>query len=249
MREKTDMINSPGHYRDGGIEVIDYIEAKGFGYHLGNVVKYVSRAGKKGVGKGLEDLQKARWYLDREIKRMEDEAGKTVMENDSVTSVEKMTISEVMKRYPLTEKECFKEEVPVTVQGVLDKLGLKVERYPRIEQLIYMFHNELTDKEIKCLRDYEAAITKKVEEVQRDSIRNVMEDDKVLDVGWVKCSDRMPVPNLLDKYWVYHPESNSVFSLLCSTESNAFYNHHGNYDGITHWMLWTRREKPLPPKQ
>jgi Protein of unknwon function (DUF3310) len=63
------MVNSPPHYTDGGIEVIDFIEAKGFDYHLGNVVKYVSRAALK--GKYLEDLQKARWYLDRAIKQAE----------------------------------------------------------------------------------------------------------------------------------------------------------------------------------
>jgi len=62
---KEDMINHPPHYKVGGIEVIDFIEAKGFGYNLGNVVKYIARAGKK--GSTLEDLQKARWYLNREI--------------------------------------------------------------------------------------------------------------------------------------------------------------------------------------
>jgi hypothetical protein len=63
-----DMVNHPPHYMAGGIETIDFIEAKGFNYHLGQVIKYVSRAGKK--GDALEDLQKARWYLDREIGRM-----------------------------------------------------------------------------------------------------------------------------------------------------------------------------------
>lgn len=61
----TDNINSPAHYRDGGIETIDFIEAKQLGYSLGNVIKYVSRAGKK--GDRLEDLKKAQWYLAREI--------------------------------------------------------------------------------------------------------------------------------------------------------------------------------------
>jgi hypothetical protein len=53
----------------GGIETIDFIEAKQLSYHLGNVVKYVSRAGHK--GERLEDLKKARWYLDREIENLE----------------------------------------------------------------------------------------------------------------------------------------------------------------------------------
>ena len=65
----SDIINSPSHYTDGGIETIDFIEAKKLNYHLGNVVKYVSRAGKKDPAKKLEDLEKARWYLEREIEK------------------------------------------------------------------------------------------------------------------------------------------------------------------------------------
>jgi hypothetical protein len=69
-----DTVNSPPHYNVGNIETIDYIEAKQLGYHLGNVVKYVSRAGHK--GERLEDLKKARWYLNREIDNLEaDEQG------------------------------------------------------------------------------------------------------------------------------------------------------------------------------
>lgn len=61
----TDNVNHPAHYKTGGIETIDFIEAKGFGYNLGNVVKYLSRADNKGNRE--EDLLKARWYLNREI--------------------------------------------------------------------------------------------------------------------------------------------------------------------------------------
>jgi hypothetical protein len=63
---KSDPVNSPPHYRAGGVETIDFIEAKDLNYRLGNVVKYVSRAGKKDSDP-LVDLKKARWYLDREI--------------------------------------------------------------------------------------------------------------------------------------------------------------------------------------
>jgi hypothetical protein len=66
-----DPVNHPAHYTDGGIETIDFIEAKRLGYHLGNVVKYICRAGKKGTNMGLQDLQKARWYLDRAIEKNE----------------------------------------------------------------------------------------------------------------------------------------------------------------------------------
>ena len=64
-----DPVDHPPHYRSGGIETIDAIEAWGLNFHLGNVVKYISRAGKKDPAKTVEDLQKARWFLDREITR------------------------------------------------------------------------------------------------------------------------------------------------------------------------------------
>lgn len=60
-----DAVNHPSHYTRGKIEVIDFIEDQQLPYHLGNVVKYVARAGYK--GDKLEDLKKARWYLDRYI--------------------------------------------------------------------------------------------------------------------------------------------------------------------------------------
>ena len=67
---KEDMVNHPPHYTVGGIETIDFIEAKDLNYRLGNVVKYIVRAGHKDSDP-LQDLQKARWYLDREIARVE----------------------------------------------------------------------------------------------------------------------------------------------------------------------------------
>jgi hypothetical protein len=68
MDFSMDMVNSPSHYKVGGIETIDFIEAKQLGYHLGNAVKYISRADHKGAR--IQDLEKAKWYLDREIKRL-----------------------------------------------------------------------------------------------------------------------------------------------------------------------------------
>ena len=64
----TDMVNHPPHYTQGGIETIDFIEAKSLGYNLGNVVKYITRADHK--GDKHEDLCKARWYLNREIAKL-----------------------------------------------------------------------------------------------------------------------------------------------------------------------------------
>ena len=59
-----DNINHPSHYTQGNIEVIDYIEDKKLGYHLGNIVKYISRAGLKESSSKIEDLKKAQWYLN-----------------------------------------------------------------------------------------------------------------------------------------------------------------------------------------
>jgi hypothetical protein len=64
-------VNHPPHYggKEDPYEAIKVVEAWALDFHLGNVVKYVSRAGKK--GDALEDLKKARWYLDRKIAMLE----------------------------------------------------------------------------------------------------------------------------------------------------------------------------------
>jgi hypothetical protein len=71
LRAKSnDPVNSPDHYTSGGIETIDFIEAKGLDFCTANAVKYISRAGKKSKEKEVEDLEKAVWYLNRKIKRL-----------------------------------------------------------------------------------------------------------------------------------------------------------------------------------
>jgi len=60
-----DPVNQPSHYKVGGIETIDFIEAKGLNYNLGNAIKYITRADHK--GSKAQDLAKAIWYLRREI--------------------------------------------------------------------------------------------------------------------------------------------------------------------------------------
>lgn len=69
-----DMVNHPSHYTYGRFEVIDVIKmALGElfeGFLVGNVIKYVLRYKRKN---GVEDLKKARWYLDRVIREKEDE--------------------------------------------------------------------------------------------------------------------------------------------------------------------------------
>ena len=60
-----DYVNEPPHYKGKKFECIDVIEDFGLGFHLGNAVKYILRAGKKGDRVG--DIRKAIWYLEREI--------------------------------------------------------------------------------------------------------------------------------------------------------------------------------------
>lgn len=66
-KEKNDPVNHPSHYNSGKIEVIDFLEDQNLPPNLWQVVKYVSRAGKKDPKKVIEDLKKAEFYLQREI--------------------------------------------------------------------------------------------------------------------------------------------------------------------------------------
>lgn len=63
--EYKEVVNHPDHYQGNSIEVIDVIEDFQLGFNLGNAIKYILRAGKK--GNKLQDLKKAIWYLEREI--------------------------------------------------------------------------------------------------------------------------------------------------------------------------------------
>lgn len=68
-----EMVNHPNHYggEDNVYEVIKVIDAWELGFSLGNTVKYISRAGKKNPDKELEDLMKAKWYLEHHIKTLQ----------------------------------------------------------------------------------------------------------------------------------------------------------------------------------
>ena len=69
LKKQDDIIEHPAHYTQG-IECMDYIESHKLNYARGNIIKYVTRAGLKDASKEVEDLEKARWYLDREIERV-----------------------------------------------------------------------------------------------------------------------------------------------------------------------------------
>lgn len=70
-RDTHDAVNHPSHYAEGwsnGAEVIDITENLNF--NRGNAVKYIARAGRKDATRTVEDLKKARWYVNRELKRL-----------------------------------------------------------------------------------------------------------------------------------------------------------------------------------
>ena len=74
QRKRKDTVNHPSHYNYGEIEVIDFIEQvtkhynPNVAYHIGNVIKYLSRAPHKN---GKEDVAKARWYIERAFENWE----------------------------------------------------------------------------------------------------------------------------------------------------------------------------------
>ena len=67
MEEVNKNVSHPSHYNQG-IEVIDIIESWNLNFSLGNAIKYILRSPYK--GKQIEDLEKARWYIDREINKL-----------------------------------------------------------------------------------------------------------------------------------------------------------------------------------
>ncbi len=81
----NDPVNHPSHYTSGKIEVMDFIADQNLNFGRGNVVKYTARAGKKDPAKELEDLRKAAWYLNYEIKKLEGNEGRPTYNGDAAT--------------------------------------------------------------------------------------------------------------------------------------------------------------------
>ena len=67
---KKNNVNKPKHYTVGKIMPIEYIEDQQLGFHLGNVIKYVTRAGRKDNTETKEDLEKAIWYIKRYMEKL-----------------------------------------------------------------------------------------------------------------------------------------------------------------------------------
>ena len=81
IEKVNDNVNHPSHYTSGKIEVIDFITDQKLTYCLGNAVKYVARAGKKDPNKTIEDLQKAVWYINQQIKILQEDESKEVLDS------------------------------------------------------------------------------------------------------------------------------------------------------------------------
>ena len=93
-------INHPDYYNSGGIEVADFIDAHGLNFNLGNIVKYIARAGKKDGEDILTALMKAQWYLSREIIR----AGREQVQAEDANQLEQLLIA-ARPAYHLPEDE------------------------------------------------------------------------------------------------------------------------------------------------
>lgn len=100
-----DAIN-PAHYRDGKIEVWDFIADKNLNYLLGAAVKYIARAGKKDADKIVEDLKKAINYINREIRRIEELDAEKAPEGEALFALSDYTENTVAEapRLPLADE-------------------------------------------------------------------------------------------------------------------------------------------------
>ena len=75
IKSLAEQVDHPSHYggKENTYEAIKVIDAWGLGFHLGNVIKYISRAGKKDPKTLIQDLKKASWYLQKYIEKLEEE--------------------------------------------------------------------------------------------------------------------------------------------------------------------------------
>ena len=74
LKKLGELVDHPIHYggKENAYEAIKVIDAWGLGFHLGNVIKYISRAGKKDPKTLIQDLKKAAWYLEKYIEKLEE---------------------------------------------------------------------------------------------------------------------------------------------------------------------------------
>ena len=151
MLEEKEMVNHPYHYRFGEndeYEAIKVIEAWGLGFCLGNVVKYISRAGKKDKTKLVQDLEKAIWYLNREVENLKN------VEKVELTNNEKpkYTVKRIVTESPYISDDKYKQILSKEDYEKLYKSGMFFEIYPELtgcwlkDALIIGNHEVLIDK-------------------------------------------------------------------------------------------------------
>jgi hypothetical protein len=101
-------VNNPSHYTEGrSYEPIDVIEDWDLGFHLGNALKYISRAGRKDPASYRQDLSKAVWYLEKEMDKVHDQA--VVAEMDRVNQIPSTVLPGSDDDVPFYDSEMFAE--------------------------------------------------------------------------------------------------------------------------------------------
>lgn len=160
----SNAISHPAHYNQGKIEVIEFIEDKNLNFHLGNAVKYICRAGKKDPSKHQEDLEKAIWYVEREI--------------EFKFSMNVRRPNDMRQEPPLSPREAVKDfshkdqaQKLITIKGMLhdlfmnaafdeweslgDQIGEVIENNPRIQEFKKWEEYQEERKELlELCRDY-----------------------------------------------------------------------------------------------
>ena len=118
----SDPLYKRPHYNSGGVEAIEVIEAFQLGFHLGNVVKYVLRAGRK--GDALKDLHKAKYFLDREIARRQ--AGSAQGEMPTTLEIDITSMDDIARRMA---RVVFDTPIPTTENVVVSDAASEKQEY------------------------------------------------------------------------------------------------------------------------
>lgn len=160
----NDNVNHPSHYTDGKIEVIDFIEDKNLNFHRGNAVKYIARAGKKNPEKEVEDLEKAVWYTNREIQRINGQSKNSVL----------LEHLEVLKKF--INGEWVDTDIIQTILGIDFSTGLKMFDFSRTAEWnpAPLNGQKITTK----FRLKTVLLTQKVEKLEADIKEFERETDK-----------------------------------------------------------------------
>lgn len=160
----NDNVNHPSHYTDGKIEVIDFIEDKNLNFHRGNAVKYIARAGKKNPEKEVEDLEKAVWYTNREIQRINGQSKNSVL----------LDHLEALKKF--INGEWADTDIIQTILGIDFSTGLKMFDFNRTAEWnpAPLNGQKITTK----FRLKTVLLTQKVEKLEADIKEFERETDK-----------------------------------------------------------------------